>query len=98
MILNLTITPELEAEGIARDVVRMIQQARKDANLNVSDKIKLYLEADAKSMAAISANQNYIMEQTLTDELLKAKQDKPFYTTENELDDNKIIISLSVVN
>ncbi len=98
VILDTTITPELEAEGIARDVVRMIQQARKDANLNVSDKINLYLGADAKVIAAIQVHQAYIMEQTLTKESLKTAPEKPVYMVENELDNNKITISFSVAN
>jgi isoleucyl-tRNA synthetase len=98
VILDTTITPELEAEGIARDVVRMIQQARKDANLNVSDKIKLYLGAEEKIIAAIAAHQSYITEQTLTSELLKTAPEKPVYSVENELDNNKITIAFSVSN
>lgn len=93
VILDTTITPELEAEGIARDVVRMIQQARKDANLNVSDKIKLYLGADAKTVAAIQTHKNYIMEQTLTSELLPAAPAPAVYSVENELDNSKVTIS-----
>ncbi len=96
VILDTNITPELEAEGIARDVVRMIQQARKDANLNVSDKIKLYLGADAKTIDAITVHQTYIMEQTLTSELLKTAPEKPVYSVENLIDNNKIAISFQV--
>ncbi len=93
VILDTTITPELEAEGIARDVVRMIQQARKDANLNVSDKIKLYLGAEEKTTVAIQAHKDYIMEQTLTSELLKTAPVSPVYSVENELDNSKITIA-----
>jgi isoleucyl-tRNA synthetase len=37
------VTPELEAEGTARDLVRLVQQARRDAGLAVSDRISLTL-------------------------------------------------------
>ena len=98
VILDTTITLELEAEGIARDVVRMIQQARKDANLNVSDKIKLYLGAEEKIITAIVAHQAYITEQTLTSELLKTAPTSPIYSVENELDNNKITIAFLVAS
>ena len=66
-ILDLNITPELKNEGIARDVVRAVQQARKDANLNIADRILLTIDAPEKLKGAIIANQNYISEQTLSE-------------------------------
>ena len=43
VVLDIDLTPELEAEGIARDLVRLVQQARRDAGLHVSDRIALQL-------------------------------------------------------
>jgi isoleucyl-tRNA synthetase len=95
VILDIKITPELEAEGIARDVVRMIQQARKDADLNVSDRINLYLDAPDAIAKALKTHANYITEQTLS----KLSEHKPAHATfnvENTLDDQKITISFSI--
>ena len=44
VVLDTAVTPELAAEGIARDVVRVVQQARRDAGLDVSDRITLTLD------------------------------------------------------
>ncbi len=52
VVLDTAMTPELEAEGLARDVVRAVQQARKDAQLAVSDRIALTLGADSPATAA----------------------------------------------
>lgn len=65
VVLDLTITPELEAEGRARDLVRMIQQARKDAGLNVADRIALAVDVPSDFKAALATHRDYIAEQTL---------------------------------
>ncbi len=65
VVLDLNITPELEAEGRARDLVRMIQQARKDAGLHVADRIALALEVPAEFSAALATHKAYIADQTL---------------------------------
>ena len=41
VVLDTAVTPELAAEGLARDLVRAVQQARRDADLDVSDRIAL---------------------------------------------------------
>ncbi|MBY0407624.1 MAG: isoleucine--tRNA ligase, partial [Rickettsiales bacterium] len=95
VILDTTITPELEAEGIARDVVRMIQQARKDADLDVSDRIRLFVDAPEAIAKAVAVHQAYVNEQTLS-VMADAKPEKPAFTAENTLDDQKITISFSL--
>ena len=70
MILNRVVTPELSAEGLARDVIRAIQQARKDADFDVSDRIKTELTGDASVVAAIRAHEELVKSETLTLELI----------------------------
>jgi len=95
VVLDTNVTPELEAEGIARDLVRMIQQARKDAGLNVSDRIELYLGASEQVTRAVAVHREYVMEQTLAVEMLDKKPKKQDFSTENTLDDQKVVISFS---
>jgi isoleucyl-tRNA synthetase len=53
VVLDTAVTPELEAEGLARDLVRVIQQARRDKGLEVSDRIRLTIDGpDAVTVAA----------------------------------------------
>ncbi len=65
VVLDTHLKPELEAEGVARDVVRAVQQARKDAGLEVSDRIGLTLTVDDASFDAVLAHQELIMAETL---------------------------------
>lgn len=95
VILDTSITPELEAEGIARDVVRMVQQARKDAGLHVSDKITLGIHASDKVIAAIDANKTYITEQTLADSLQQGELAGASYSSNATIEDGEISIFLS---
>ena len=64
--LDVTITEELRKEGIARELVNRIQNARKDLGLEVTDKIKLTILDDQNLQAAVSENKEYIMSETLT--------------------------------
>jgi isoleucyl-tRNA synthetase len=65
VILDTSVTSELAAEGLARDVVRAVQQARRDAGLDVSDRIHLRLSGDDSVRAAIQAHANLIKAETL---------------------------------
>jgi isoleucyl-tRNA synthetase len=69
VVLNTEVTPELEAEGLARDMVRAIQQARKDAALNVSDRIRTTVSAAQNVVDALLANAELVKNETLTLEL-----------------------------
>ncbi|HXW47651.1 MAG TPA: isoleucine--tRNA ligase [Streptosporangiaceae bacterium] len=63
--LDLAVTPELAAEGTARDVVRTVQQARRDAGLAVTDRIELTLGADGAVADAVRAHREFIAGETL---------------------------------
>ena len=65
LVLNIELTDELVAEGIARDTIRAIQQARKDADLNVADRINLSIEAPEETLAALRANEALVTGETL---------------------------------
>jgi isoleucyl-tRNA synthetase len=69
LVLDIAVTPELEAEGAARDLVRLVQQARKDAGLHVSDRIALAVGAGTEAIAAIAAHQGYVQDQVLATSL-----------------------------
>ena len=65
VLLDTNVTPELEAEGLARDVIRAVQQARRDADLNVSDRITLTLSVDSAGAAVLAPHESLIAGETL---------------------------------
>lgn len=65
VVLDTMVTPELAEEGLARDLVRAVQQARKDAGLDVSDRIHLVLAGTASVVAAARAHEQLITRETL---------------------------------
>ena len=69
VVLDTAVTPELEAEGVARDLVRAVQQARRDAGLDVSDRIVLTIAADASAADAARTHADLIRRETLATSL-----------------------------
>jgi isoleucyl-tRNA synthetase len=65
VLLDTTLTPELAAEGVARDVVRVVQQARREADLQVSDRISLALSASEDVLAAVRAHEAFVLGEVL---------------------------------
>ena len=63
--LDIDVDDELEAEGSARDIVRLIQAERREAGLHVSDCIALELDAPAAVVGAVESHRSYVAEQTL---------------------------------
>ena len=82
VLLDKRITPELRDEGLARDIVRNVQNLRKDANLNMEDRIVLSLQTDSDLLkGAIAACGDYIAAETLATELTRRALDDASGTT-----------------
>ena len=70
IVLDVDVTPELELEGRARDLIRLVQLARRDADLAVSDRIELTITADQDWIDAVRAHEVLIAAETLASALL----------------------------
>jgi isoleucyl-tRNA synthetase len=80
--LDINISQELENEGIARDIIRMVQQARKEADFDVSDRINLEIKSELDLGAVLSSYSDLICSQTLS---VITKIEKPDYQTQASL-------------
>jgi isoleucyl-tRNA synthetase len=69
VVLDTAVTAELAAEGVARDVIRVVQQARRDADLDVSDRISLVVSASPAVRAAVEAHREFVAGETLATSL-----------------------------
>ncbi len=82
--LDITITPELRSEGIAREFVNRIQNLRKDSGLEVTDKISVKIESNDFYNQAIETNSEYIRAQILAGELVITEMIDNGFTVEIE--------------
>jgi isoleucyl-tRNA synthetase len=67
--LDITISPALWSEGIAREVVNRVQNIRKESGLDVTDRILVTLDTNEKLQTAISENKSYICAEILADDI-----------------------------
>ncbi len=88
------LTPELVREGLAREFVRRVQDLRKTADLDVADRIRVYVTASEGLREAIEANRDYVMVETLTVELTFASPPGLSAIVTDELDGEKITVGL----
>jgi len=94
VILETQITPELLREGYARDMVRSIQDLRKQADLNVADRIKVGLTTtDPEAQKAIAEFEDYIKKETLAVEITAEKRSTSFESVVN-LGDHGVTVTI----
>lgn len=82
VVLDTEITPELVQEGLANDALRFIQDSRKSAGLDVSDRIKMVYSGDDEIVAAVAAHEHRIKNDALIVELSRGAAAQ--FTTEIE--------------
>ena len=73
VVLDTAVTPELAAEGVANDLIRAVQQARRDAGLHVSDRITLSVSAEGEVVAALEVHEARIAEATLAERVVRVE-------------------------
>jgi isoleucyl-tRNA synthetase len=92
--LDTTITPELKREGLMREIVRHVQNARKQAGLNVDDRIRLSLTTEDEELrAAIAEHTDTIAAETLANTLLQ-DSGKLSYETTVAVEGKELAVSL----
>ncbi len=93
--LNTTIDDDLATEGLARDVVRVVQNARKNAGLEVSDHIVLALRAEGRLATAIEAFADDLASEVLADVLIAGPLEAASYREEVEVEGFDLLVELA---
>ena len=96
--INTNISPEMLKEGVARELVHRIQNMRRNAGFNISDKISISYECDKGLSKIINEFDNYICLETLSLELIEEEISKEIYSENFKLNDSNIVIGVKLNN
>jgi isoleucyl-tRNA synthetase len=83
--LDLEITPELRRAGLAREVIRLIQETRKNNGFDVSDRVALTWKADGETAAAVAEHRELIAGEVLATTMAEAESVDTLAVRDDEL-------------
>ena len=92
--LELELTDELRREGLARELVRLVQDARKAAGLDVADRIALGVDATGELAQALAAHRDYVAGETLSTSFAEAALKGAAFRQEAEVEGSAVTITL----
>ena len=88
------ITPELRAEGLAREVVRRVQSMRKDAGFDIADRITTYYQAEEELSTAFATWEDYIKAETLSLKLVSGDPPEDAFTKSHKVDGQTLTLGV----
>jgi isoleucyl-tRNA synthetase len=88
------LTPDLVNEGLVREFVRRVQSLRKDADLDIADRINLYFSASEQLTEAINAFESYIKEETLAKQVTSGMTPDNLPLLQDEFDGQTVRICI----
>ncbi len=92
--VDAVITPELRAEGLAREIVRRVQTMRKDAGFNIEDRITTWYVADGELADVMVAWGDYIRAETLTTDLVAGQPPDGAYAETHKIEGMSITLGV----
>jgi len=95
VVLDTKIDAELEREGVARDFIRLVQVARKDAGLNISDRIAIEVKAGKAVIEAVATHDRMVKGETLAVSLTPSDAPAGFLS-EGKLADEPVAIGVRI--
>jgi isoleucyl-tRNA synthetase len=92
--VDAVITPDLRAEGLAREVVRRVQTMRKDADFNIEDRITTWYVAGGELADVMTAWSAYIQDETLSTELVAEQPPEDDHSQTHEIEGMSITLGV----
>jgi isoleucyl-tRNA synthetase len=93
-VVTTEITPELADEGLARELVRRIQEMRKDAGFDISDRIRLTYDGDADIGRVMQSWRDYIAQETLAESVEASGPPPGAHSEEHDIDGRKVVLGV----
>ena len=93
--LDITVTDDLRCEGVARELINRIQNIRKDSGFEVTDRIRVEIEAKEAVVGAVAAYADYIGQQTLARDVRTATLPEGEFVVESEIDEEPLKIAVT---
>ena len=93
--LDITVTDDLRREGVARELINRIQNIRKDSGCEVTDRIRVEIEAKEAVVGAVAAYADYIGQQTLARDVRTAALPEGEFVVESEIDEEPLKIAVT---
>ncbi|MBP3455532.1 MAG: isoleucine--tRNA ligase [Alistipes sp.] len=93
--LDITVTEELRREGVARELINRIQNIRKDSGFEVTDKIRVEIEAGELTSGAVGQFADYIASQTLAVEVVASPSPSGAVVVDSDVDDSPVKIAVT---
>ena len=88
------ISPELQAEGLAREIVHRLQIMRRSAGFDIADYITTYYQSDDYIRQVMEKHADYIKQETLSRQLIEEVPEEGTYTESHKLDDHEILLGV----
>ena len=95
--IDTNVTPELRAEGLAREMVRRIQAMRKEAGFSISDRIRTVYQGSTELEQVLGEWARYVKAETLSIELIKGVPAPDAYIADHKVAGHEISVGVSVV-
>ncbi|MBI4506780.1 MAG: class I tRNA ligase family protein, partial [Chloroflexi bacterium] len=95
--LDTAVTPELAAEGLARELVHRFQNVRRGAGLQVADRIIAYCAAPAEVATALERHGDYVRQEILAQDLRLAAPPADAYREEQRVDGHRVVLGVERV-